>query len=454
MNKYSDKYINSYKILSNAILGFEFECYFDTSFYKVLELLNNDLRPVKVHGFRTYHSELRPDANNFKLERDFSGGENMAEIVTGPLDYYSAKYYLIKLLKFIDTYGHTTNKCSLHINLSFRDKNLSDLNILRQILTVDEEDVYKKFPSREKNIYAKSVENIIPFKDYDYSNISIGTIGNVLKIPDSKYYGINFKHVNADKDQRLEFRYIGGEDYQKQTGDILEIMDKMIVTTYNNISTGFDIEDSEKLNDFLDSKINVFKNLSTYDDFLVEYPNLQLQVDMDGMYEVVSAHYSKLYNRLFSLLESVEGLDSGIINYYVGTNKIEIVNANFTAFLDLNRYDFINCEIYGGIFIESSIYNCNIINSEIQRSKVSKSDITDVSLISCNVEDSKLKRCFFQAGLLNAHMEGGIFRSGKIGPYATFDNDVIVVGREEENFFKTKYDEDEEMDDKSKYPKK
>jgi hypothetical protein len=30
----------------------------------------------------------------------------MVELVTGPLDYYDAKYYLIKIIKFIQTHGY------------------------------------------------------------------------------------------------------------------------------------------------------------------------------------------------------------------------------------------------------------------------------------------------------------------------------------------------------------
>lgn len=453
MKKYSDKYLNNYKILSKAVLGFEFECYFNSSFYKILELLNNDLDPVSMHGFRTYHSDFVPDANNFKLERDLSGGENMAEIITGPLDYYSAKYYLVKILKFIDKHGYTNDNCSLHINLSFKDEDLNNLNILKQILTIDEDEIYSKFPSRKNNIYAKSVQNIIPFKDYDFGNISIGNVKNVLQVPNSKYYGINFQNVNETTSQRVEFRYIGGEDYQKQVGDILEISDKMIITTYQNLKVGFDDKDIDKLMGFLDDKINNFKNLSTYDNFLVEYPSIQLQVDMDSRYEVVSAHYSKLYDNIYTFLQSVEDLNECIINYYVSTNKIEIVNGNFRSILDLVGYDFINCEIYGGIFINSNMHNCKIINAEIQRSKVGKSDIKDAKLISSNIEDCELVNCFFQAGLLNSHMEGGIFRSGKIGPYATFSDSTTIIGKEKENFFKTKYDEDEEEEKGvKKYP--
>jgi hypothetical protein len=57
----------------------------------------------------------------------------MVELVTGPRNY-DAKYYLIKIIKFIQTHGYTNEKCSVHFNLSFNgEKNLNDLNILKYI---------------------------------------------------------------------------------------------------------------------------------------------------------------------------------------------------------------------------------------------------------------------------------------------------------------------------------
>ena len=122
MKKYSDKFLNQSSKLKNARIGFEFEFYMkDLSFYKTLEILNKELDPVKVHGFRQYHSGFTPDSKNFKIEPDLSGGSNMVELVTGPMDYNDSKFYLIKILNFIQNYGYTNDKSSIHFNISFKD---------------------------------------------------------------------------------------------------------------------------------------------------------------------------------------------------------------------------------------------------------------------------------------------------------------------------------------------
>ena len=56
-------------------------------------------------------------------------------------DFNPVKF--IKILKFIQNYGYTNEKSSIHFNLSFNeesDKNLNSLNILKLILSIDEEE--------------------------------------------------------------------------------------------------------------------------------------------------------------------------------------------------------------------------------------------------------------------------------------------------------------------------
>ena len=42
------------------------------------------------------------------------------------------------------------------------EKDLNDLNILKLILNTNEEEIYKTYPTRKGNVYAKSIKKIIP----------------------------------------------------------------------------------------------------------------------------------------------------------------------------------------------------------------------------------------------------------------------------------------------------
>lgn len=456
MKKYSDKFLNQIFKLKKSIIGFEFEFYMkNISYYKTLELLNQELSPVKVWGFRQYHSGFTTDENNFKIEPDLSGGSNMVELITGPLNYIDSKYYLIKILNFIQNYGYTNDKTSIHINISFNDEklDLNNVNILKLILNINEDEIYKYYPSRKNNVYAKSVKKIIPYKEYDFSNIPISIVKNNMKLPNDKYYGINFLNIVKNKKfQRLEYRYIGGKDYEKNIGQIIYFMEKFIIYTYNSINSYFNNNDMKLLDNYLEERINSYKSLSSYDNFIVEYPTIQLQIDQNNNYDIVSTYYTKIYTKIYELVNSIENIKECIINYVSETKTIEIVDTDIKSIFIIKDVYFINCNLEG-IF-----ENCNFINSEIYNSQLTKcemkmSEANDSKLYNCEVNDSAITNCYFQDGYLNGSMTGGVYRSGKLGPHAEMSSDVKLV-TDYNNFFNTDFDKENNKENIKGFDKK
>jgi hypothetical protein len=447
MRTYSDKFLNQSKKLKSAVVGFEFEFYLkDLSYYKTLELLNQELSPIKVWGFRQYHSDFTPDATNFKIEPDLSGGANMVELVTGPMSFYDAKYFLIKIVNFIQRHGYTNEKSSIHFNISFSDLDLNNLNVLKLILNLDEEEIWRNYPSRKSNVYAKSVKKIIPYREYDFFNIPITVVQNNMRLPNDKYYGINFLNINNNKEtQRLEFRYIGGDDYESNLGQLIYFLEKFIILTWDCLTDDFDTEDANKLEDFLTLNITQFNNFSHYDNFITSFPNVQLQIDQDSTYEVVSAYYSKIYGKIFNIVDSCEKLDRCIVNYVTGTQTFEVVDCEIKTTQTIKDVDFVNSKLEG-LFENCLFLGCEIKNSQCLKSKLIQTDADDSKILSCKVEQSQLKNCYFMSGFLNGDMIGGVYRSGKLGPFATMDADVKIV-TDNNNFFDTKY-EDETKGDK------
>jgi hypothetical protein len=446
MQKYSEKFLNQISKLKNSKIGFEFEFYMkDISYYKTLEILNQHLTPVKVWGFRQYHSSFKPDKDNFKIEPDLSGGSNMVELVTGPLSYFDAKYYLVNIIKFIQKHGYTNEKCSIHFNLSFDDPemDLNDLNILKLILNTDEEEIYRSYPSRKGNVYAKSVKKMIPFKEYDFFNIPISIVKNNLRMPNDKYYGINMLNIiNNKENQRIEFRYIGGKNYETNIGQLIYFMERFIINSYDSIDSSFTNEDIIKLEKYLEDNIVNYKNLSNYDRFIVEFPTIQIQVDQDSNYDVVSSYYHKIYSKIYNIIESTEDLKECIINYVTNTQTIEIVDGDVRATSTMKTFELINCKVEG-IFEDCFFVGSEIRNSQVIKSKLKNSEAIDSKILNCNVDSSTLNNCYFMEGYLNGDMNGGIYRSGKLGPYASMDTEVKIV-TDYDNFFDTKFDAEED----------
>jgi hypothetical protein len=342
-------------------------------------------------------------------------------------------------------YGYTNDKCSIHFNVSFDkdfEKNLNNLNVLKLVLTIDEDEIYFTYPSRKNNVYAKSVKNIIPYKDYDFNNVPIEVVKNNLSLPDDKYYGVNFLHItNPSETQRLEFRYIGGKDYEKNIGDINYFLDLFIKNIYKSIDGDFTDEDQKEIEIYLDKNITNFKNFAKYDNFLIEFPSITLQVDQNYDYNVVNAYYGRVYEKLFEILQSIDSLKDCIINFVTETQRIELIDAQFKSIKNLKDVDIINCTVQEAIFQNCSIVNSDLLNCQIIKSPIWGSEIKNSKVLNSSVESTELHNCYFMGGYLNGDMMGGVLRSGKLGPYANVSSETKIIS-ETDNFFDTEFDED------------
>lgn len=418
--------------MSNCLIGFEFEYYSKHSYYKTLELLNNYLAPIKIWGFKQYHSKFKPDATNFKIEPDYSGGSSMMELVTGPMSFTDCRVVLLKILKFIQDECYTNDKSSLHINVSFDPKKtqhtLQKLNILKVLLNMDEDRVYKAFPNRQNNIYAKSIKRIIPYKHYDYVNDAVNIAQSSVYTPSEKYYGINFNHIYNQNSSRLEFRYIGGEDYQYKVSEILDLLQYFVNFTWQNILEPMNEADVKLLRKYFQENISTYKNFSNYDRFLTEYSQIEIHVNANRTYDIVNTYFSRLSDKLFDFIMGIEKPEKMIINYTTEFNRLEIVGAKIKTILDVDNIDFIDCEIQN-----SMLNKCQVINSKIDNSHLTNTTICGSDLQTCKVTESEvdvnsvLTDCYFYSGTLNGEMRAGIFRSGKIGEEAFISPETKVV---------------------------
>ncbi len=455
MEKFTNKYIKNFDILKKAILGFEFEFYTDKSYYKLLELLNRELSPIQVHGRRKYHSDLEVDEYNFKLEPDLSGGPNMVELITGPMPYHNSKLILLKILSILQIYAKTDDKCSIHINISFdkdlTEKSLDQLNKLKLILNVDEDLVYRYFPTRKDNFYAKSIKKLIPFKGYDYVNDAINILVNNIQLPDTKYYGVNIKEAYNG---RLEFRYIGDKDYQFKTKEIIELMDYFVILTWNCIDNTLDNDEIIKLRHFLDENINNFKSFSRLENFIADFPSIQVEIDKDDSFVVVKSYYNNIYTKIYDIIKNIYNLNNCILNWDTEKKKMEIVDADFNTIFDLFNLNIIDSNANGGTYNDCLFINTTINNAHLHGCELISSDVNNCKMENCNVDQtSSLTNCYFYGGLMDGDFKSGVFRSGKIGQFGTLEEDVKVV-TDTDSYFNTSIDQEATPKKGSSVPKK
>lgn len=408
--------------------GFEFEFYSHLSKDSTKNSLQKALG-VKIE-LAEYHSEIEPTDKLFKLEPDNSGGKNLHELVTGPLPYNQARLILSQVSKWIAKNGWTSDRCGIHLNLSFdSDKYgpefLSRMNKLAFILELDESIIYKFFPEREDNTYAKSVKWVYPMNPNFLLNTNTLSKHQFL-LPEEKYYGVNFLKLEKNY---LEFRYLGGKGYEKKVEGTTIIWEHFLRTMFTIcIQKQYTDTQIYKLQSILKKHQVIIEGTKDSVEFKKSFPDIKFTVDLNDNDINLSTYWEHLKIKIVKLL-TVSGLKEGKLNYDTDRGVLQIKDAKLKSFYS-EGIEIIDSKLDGN-FINCDIYNCTGEDAFLEQCDL---------YMQCELKDSRLKNCEINkySTILNSYvfgldtvfrgkMKDGVFREGKIAKSAEIDKSVNIV---------------------------
>jgi len=417
-------------ILEMGLVGVEFEFYSNLPLEKTRESLSSLLNK-KIRIEDKAHSDFKPTDKEFKLEPDMSGGKGLVELVTGAISYGNARKMIIDTLAWIDKNGYTTEKSSIHLNVSFDSKKVNKpefiqrMDPLKFILDFNEDEVYKMFPNRKDSVYAKSIKWCVPKIEASYFN---GQQINPksFDFPKEKYYGVNFEKLSLGY---LEFRYIGGKDYQKKTSNVLYLLDRFLFQLWHSSTnknyTQLNLLELKRIlnkNEPYTAILKDFKKINKY------YPELKLSVDLKTSDKIISLYWDKIKFSVVRLI-SHGSISKGFINYDSDIGRVQIKDGTLENCFDLDNYDFIDCRLTGTFSF------CDFFRTEIENSELKRCNFYQNSLIkSSKIESSYVSKeceatnCYVYQwdSIFKGRMIGGIFRNGKISKSAKFDKTEII----------------------------
>jgi hypothetical protein len=423
------------KIFYSSVVGFEMEFYSEMPRKEIAKELGRILRKNIVVG-DVYHSDLVVAPDTFKLEPDFSGGSKMNELITSPMPYQESVAVATKILAWIRENGWTDEKCALHANISF-DKMKIDLkwpiesvNRLKFILGFDEEMIYDKFPNRRQSIYARSINKIFPINKFVFSDADdyVQVSEENYELPNEKYYGINFSKLSKGY---FEIRYMGGRNYEKKTLDIMNILNYIILFTYNTLQSNYAYTDKEiaRLQRIMKDHKKVVTSFSDFESFQSNYPKINLSVDLKSAQEILKTFYPVLREQIFNLIVRC-GFTGGYINYDADVSRYQIKNATMMSAFPLQGFEVINSKIRGNV-LECHLYACDIRNSHIVDCVLhGDNEVKDSKVINTPAyQGNVLERCYIdnKKHLINCQVIGGIIRSGDIGQNAQISKTTEVI---------------------------
>jgi hypothetical protein len=422
--------LNESSILQNALVGVEFEFYSNFSAEETAEKLAK-LLGKKIHVETKAHSDFEVTRDEFKIEPDMSGGAKLLELVTGALPYTAARLMIINVCQWIQENGYTNDRSSIHLNLSF-DKSkienkyrISKMNVLKFILDFNEEQVFKFFPKRENSAYAKSIKFVLPKEDtYFFDGKHINQQNFIY--PDTKYYGINFdkRHKNY-----LEFRYIGGADWEKKTTTILYLVDRFLLQLWKSTEdTGFTELNAIELKKIVAQNQRIIDARRDWKTISNNWKNVKFTVDMNDDPKVVDLYWNAVKERVMKLFTHGD-LSKGHINYDSDAGRVQVNGGRLEYCVDLRGYEFVSCFLRGE-FTECDIYGCDVNGSDIhycnfyQSTQITSSKV-DGSYIhgTCTANDCYI----YGKGTFKGTMNGGIFREGSFDKKLAKFNDVEIV---------------------------
>ena len=437
------KSVTKYEILTAAKCGLEFELYSELKPSQIAKdlgrLLNKKIViPTSKVGFDKeekgkYHSDIEPTSTLFKLEKDYSGGKDMLELITGPLSYEESRIIIIKVLDWIQANGWTDKKCSIHLNLSFNPfliklkNDVSHLDTLKFILSYDEKFIYDRFPERKNSVYARSIDQVIPLNKFTFQNPYDTIDPNNYVVPDEKYYGVNFTKKSKNY---LEFRYIGGKGYDYKTRKILEILDYSILKLYNALQNpAYNAEEVTKLKKIIVNQRKISETFSSPERFLLEFPKINVFVDMKGQGEIIKSYWTSIRENLFSAVIS-GGMTEGIYNFDTDMSVSQIRFAKLKNAHDLKNFELFDCEIEGS-FQDTSFFRCTIKDSRLNKCKlIELNEVFDSKVEhTSSLASNTLTDCYINSPdqIIEGRIEGGVIRNAIVGKDISISSRTLTV---------------------------
>jgi hypothetical protein len=242
-----------------------------------------------------------------------------------------------------------------------------------------------------------------------------------------KYYGINFGKVPKGY---IEFRYLGGKDYEKKYSTILSMTEHFITSLYETlVNPQYNETDLKVLDKILEKHKTVIESYRTYSSFKEKFPNIHLMVDLQTYDQIVEMYYPKIREKIFDLITKAD-MNEGLINYDADTGRMQIKDAKLMRCFEISGVDIVDSVIQG------NIVNCDIFGCDLKNASVFESNLFGATIVEdCKIEESYVSRnvicqdsyVFGKRGVFSGEMIGGIFRQGRATKLARFGDKTEVI---------------------------
>lgn len=417
------------EVLNFSEVGLVFEFYST----KESNFIVDDLtRLVSKNIVLTNESNYTPSYSNAILLKEYEATRSRYQLRIAQQNYHSIIPIIDSVTQWISESCETTLDTLLKVTLSFNHRQLDTLSSISQmdptrlILKFDESEVYKRFPEQVNSPYALSIKNLAPITNYINEGEYENNIKYILTTPYSEFYGINFKEYTRGI---LECNYIGGKDYAEKTSEIKDVLEYLIIKTYQSINeedyTDFETYEVKRLTEGYDKMQMAFYDP---DVFMKEFANLKVYVDLKTSVQTIKTYWNILRKPLFEMIIN-GGLRQGTFNYDAQIGRFQLRKGvlNHAVIKDM---DLVSCDVQG-ILENCSLVSCKISKARVYNSKlISNNKINESYMegVSVNRGNEINKSYILNKGeMVNCNISETIVKFATPGKNLTADDRSTVV---------------------------
>jgi len=418
------------EVFDNAEVDFTFEFYTSKNIEFIGKDLSNILDKQVVASVDESHV---PSWTTAILLQEYKATRSKYTLKVGPQQYNNVKPNLRFLLMWINENAYLDHSTGLSVGLAFNHqklqtlKHISNMDIGKMILKIDEHWIFEKFEEAKDNAYAMTIKKIIPLSNFINASGVISSMSNVFQLPISEHHAVDFTDYTHGN---LKFNYIIGKDYSNKPEEVEEVLEYYVLTTYQTLNendyTSFEELELAKMTDNYLALKNSWHNSEK---FIRENKDLKIMVDLSTSPGVIQTHWPKIRKSLFGLLFE-NGPIKGKFNWDTEEGKFQLKDAKISNSF-IQNMEIVNCEINACVFEHTTFWATKIKNSRLENSTLaSKNEVTKSSMTLVRADRlNKIDESFIKNNgeIINCKVTNTIVKNAGLGSNAKLDESSVVI---------------------------
>jgi len=416
------------EVFDSTQLGFTFEFYCSKKSQFVVEDLKKILGKNVV---LTDEEQINPTYTSAILLKEYDGKRSRYQFKVGYQNYNDTPTFLNTILFWINENASLDYSTLMRTKIiyNFNELNtltsISNMDIGKMIIKIDEGYLHERFPEMTESPYAMSIKRLVPY-NMTVNASQIVNLRNNFKYPIDTFYGLDLTEQTRGE---LTFNYIGGPYYSERPAQIKEVLEYYILTTYQVLNSDIYTESMiAELNKLTENYRQFRKCYYDSQKFIDNYKEFVVYIDLNKGPAIVEAQWFQLRDHIARLvLESnvkkckfnwdtemgVFQVKDAIIENSTIKN-FQIINSNITGVIE-------NCHLW-----KTKIENSRIINSTL----VNRNEIEECYLEKVRADKSnKITESYIVnfGEIINCDVNESVIKNAGIGDQAKLDENCLVI---------------------------